>query len=421
MDSIKKWVYTISAAIILFSMYFFWKRRILFSTGVSFPLIDANNLRYLLSAEIQSLAAILAIIFAILILGTQMNYQLYSPKFGYKFLSSDYLFYFLVYGMAIVYDLLALLMIPEYENEAIQQNFISSIGNTSILLMILCLVILPTFILSTIKNLLPATVFEDAVDSTSNEKKIPEVREFLFLSIISALGRSDYVAVEDGIKSILKLIRRKKRIIELTETLDDVYIEMEKPFPKKRYLIIIRDFFDKNLEKDYLPIFLTEFHQLNWLRNRDPLWKLMIDELSIKEIEEGGLQEKLFSYSCKTGYKIEMTFEMRIKKKVKEYHKGLSISSFFGECANLFKSTFDSRKGDVIWVKSHVPIFFDIILKHLQPIVQINPVFRKDLKGKLDWLAAQDYFAWENTNEYNSFFEGLVTIFNSYYHDWYYP
>lgn len=375
-----------------------------------------ESLRYLLSAESQALAAIMAIVFAIIVLGTQVSYQLYSPKYGYKFISGTFLLFFGFYSIAVVFDLSALWLIPNIVKEVDNQYYVLLIGAISIFLTVMCIIILPIFIESTMRMLVPKNVFDDVINSIRKKSDIDEVLEFLFLSIISALNRNDYVAMEDGINSILKILERKEKIEDIIMTLDNIYEKTrEYRFTEERFRKLLQSFFDKNLDKEYIQIFYEREHYKNWLTSagKDTLCRIIIDFGSIDDKTE--FADEIYEYSLKTNYKISDVIRIIIDKKIKEHSKyNRSPGVPLKQCIIEFRKAVERGKNDIEWTLKEFPQRWDVFLLSLYPLFK-DPTYHTILKNELGDFVLGTFFEWGKQIKFTEFQKQLKEIYSNYF------
>lgn len=175
----------------------FWSNKIPYVSGIS--IISA---RYLLSASFQGLAAILAIIISVTLIGLQIASTTYTPRIIGGFMRFSKNPYFLglliLYISSMLYDFLVL-------------NWITKIDyikytDYAFFLSLLCLLYLIPYIFKTIERLEPSTLIEDIrkdikqyKESVSGENLLHRVVPQFDNMIMSAFRRGDYATFEDGI------------------------------------------------------------------------------------------------------------------------------------------------------------------------------------------------------------------------------
>ena len=94
---------------------------------------DANSARYMLSALVQSQAAIVAIVITLTLIAVQLTASAYSPRVIDIFKKNPDMWLLLgCYGISIFYGFIVLKLVEEVEGEAVSQSAIWSLGSISI-------------------------------------------------------------------------------------------------------------------------------------------------------------------------------------------------------------------------------------------------------------------------------------------------
>ena len=94
---------------------------------------DADSARYMLSALVQSQAAIVAIVITLTLIAVQLTASAYSPRVIDIFKKNPDLWILLsVYGFSIFYGFIVLKLVEGAEGEAVSQSAIWSLGPISI-------------------------------------------------------------------------------------------------------------------------------------------------------------------------------------------------------------------------------------------------------------------------------------------------
>ena len=94
---------------------------------------DVNSARYMLSALVQSQAAIVAIVITLTLIAVQLTASAYSPRVIRIFRNNPDMWILLVcYGVSIYYGLFVLKLVDGAEGKAVSQSAIWSIGSVSI-------------------------------------------------------------------------------------------------------------------------------------------------------------------------------------------------------------------------------------------------------------------------------------------------
>ena len=94
---------------------------------------DANSARYMLSALVQSQAAIVAIVITLTLIAVQLTASAYSPRVIDIFKKNPDMWLLLgCYGVSIFYGFIVLKLVDGAEGEAVSQSAIWSIGSVSI-------------------------------------------------------------------------------------------------------------------------------------------------------------------------------------------------------------------------------------------------------------------------------------------------
>ena len=94
---------------------------------------DVNSARYMLSALVQSQAAIVAIVITLTLIAVQLTASAYSPRVIDIFKKNPDMWILLgCYGVSIFYGFIVLKLVDSAEGEAVSQSAIWSIGSVSI-------------------------------------------------------------------------------------------------------------------------------------------------------------------------------------------------------------------------------------------------------------------------------------------------
>jgi uncharacterized membrane protein len=94
---------------------------------------DADSARYMLSAMVQSQAAIVAIVITLTLIAVQLTASAYSPRVIDIFKKNPDMWILLgCYGVSIFYGFIILKLVEEVEDEAVSQSAIWSLGSISI-------------------------------------------------------------------------------------------------------------------------------------------------------------------------------------------------------------------------------------------------------------------------------------------------
>ena len=94
---------------------------------------DAGSARYMLSALVQSQAAIVAIVITLTLIAVQLTASAYSPRVIDIFKKNPDMWLLLgCYGISIFYGFIVLKLVEEVEGEAVSQSAIWSLGSISI-------------------------------------------------------------------------------------------------------------------------------------------------------------------------------------------------------------------------------------------------------------------------------------------------
>lgn len=116
------WILLIVSAIILLTLHFSIQS-------------NANSVRYMLSALVQSEAAIVAIVITLTLIAVQLTASAYSPRVIDIFIKNpDMKVLFCLYGISIFYGLLVLRYVDEAEGSVVIQSVIMAYGHIPIVL-----------------------------------------------------------------------------------------------------------------------------------------------------------------------------------------------------------------------------------------------------------------------------------------------
>jgi hypothetical protein len=159
----------------------------IFLIPIFFP-TDAKSARYMLSALVQSQAAIIAIIITLTLIAVQLTASAYSPRVINIFKKNPDMWILLgIYGTSIFYGLIILRLVKEAEGDVVIQGVIWLFGH------------IPIFIW-TYQN------FSDHISFLFE----------YFVSFVLLLGIVTFVALAPYIQNITDLLKPEKIIEELT-------------------------------------------------------------------------------------------------------------------------------------------------------------------------------------------------------------
>lgn len=204
-------------------MYFFSSNLGLFGT-------NDESARYLLSALIQSEAAIIALVITLSMVAVQLTASSYSPRVTDLFRKSPHLLILmLVYVFSIVYEVVTLKMVGEFANEKTQQvcvNFACNVG-------IYCFIILIPYTYEILDMLKPSIIVESLLQGMTKHSLLEEENPFREVNEIlkKSISTDDYRAI----RSYLMTTGRELNRIFQTESFDEVE---EKKFAERIHMEI---------------------------------------------------------------------------------------------------------------------------------------------------------------------------------------
>lgn len=186
----------------------------LFFSNIGFLKIDPDSARYMISALVQSEAAILAIVITLSLVAVQQTATSYSPRVVKIFVSRNPDFWILIgiYIMTMVYGLWLITQINEnlsgnlleYSNYIIFNSFEKHI-HSIISLAIFSFIILVPYILATLDLLRPSKIIDFLSENINTMSLIDQEQNSIqpiIDIVISSMMKHDYETVRNGLEAM---------------------------------------------------------------------------------------------------------------------------------------------------------------------------------------------------------------------------
>lgn len=187
--------------------------------------LNPDSARYMLSALVQSEAAIFAIVVTLSLVAIQLSAASYSPRVIGLFQKTRYFWMLvLIYILSMVLGLYALIQIIETGRDTIVVDFWSPIS-LSYRIGIIAFVSLIPYIWNTIELLKPSTIIDKLAQNITllNIRDSSKSSQPVFAVMVSSLDKKDYEAVISGFKAIER-VAEKILVNDRLASDDEIYI-----------------------------------------------------------------------------------------------------------------------------------------------------------------------------------------------------